>query len=519
MMSSRWPAPMLLASLICLYGMPSCALSQYPINPSVPDDHNHYIIKRDIPAGSRIKAEKILSTATTSLSLFKDVMNKIDTDKLTGIMKGLANFASMAPGVGAVISSVISTVLVFIPEENKVLKEMKKGFEEVNWKLNSISMQISDLEKDLKWYNYATALLKHEEIIISAWKKFDDFFLKHRFSNDIKTLAKVFTKFYQDTNTEGSLDSLYHSLTVRQTSLARNFNELLKEKFKCDIRKIGKYHLHLSSLLFKGMVLKEFYLKQIGLNTHDIETSLTQQFKHVFEAQKATLEYCENNYEKYLKDDVKQIASLLSPDQKKEIAEKVKEHLDEKYSWYNWVVLVCNKDDVEKKNIILLSLQEITIDNIIVAVDYTLKAEITNKNEITRTVNKCFKRERNCELTCQHSWFPEAWGGASETIHITLADYAKVTHAAYHIFEEDPKPDYQNTCYMNGYQYMISVHYSRKLPVDCNKCSNKGKCMRVLNSNEWRCDCQDGYYGDTCENKIDTTVSQKINELSRNYQI
>ncbi|XP_062387022.1 uncharacterized protein LOC134076027 [Sardina pilchardus] len=518
MMSLRWPAPILLASLICLYGMPSCASSQYHIA----DDPNHHIIKRDLPPNSRAQTDKILSVATTSLSLFNEVMGKIDTEKVTGIMKGLASFASLAPGIGSVISSVIGTVLVFIPQEDKVLNEMKKGFEEVNWKLSSISMQISDLEKDLKYYNYATALLRHEENIISAWKKFDDFFMKHVFDNDNDKLDKLFIEFYQNTHIENSVRSLYRSLTVPvgQTSLASNFNELLKEKFKCDIRKIGKYHLHLSTLLFKGMVLQQFYNRKRGLNALDIETSLAQQFKTVFEAQKATLEYCENNYEKYLRDDVEQIARELHPDEKKAIAENVKKHLDGKYSWYNWVVFVCTKDDLKKKNVILFENPiEITIDNIIVAVFYTLKAEITNKNEITFIVDKCFQSHRNCELQCRHSlvpddvWIPEGWN--VWPTHITLADYAKVTYATYYDynFEEYPKPDYQKKCYYDRYQYTISVYYSRKLPVGCNKCSNKGQCMRVLNSNEWRCDCQDGYYGDTCENKIDTTVTKNINKL------
>ncbi|XP_062387342.1 SE-cephalotoxin-like [Sardina pilchardus] len=511
MMSLRWPAPILLVSLICLYGMPSCASppNQVAIYP------NHHIIKRDLPPNSRAQADKILSVATTSLSLFKEVMGKIDTEKVTGIMKGLASFASLAPGIGSVISSVISTVLIFIPQEDKVLKEMKKGFEEVNWKLSYISMQISDLEKDLKYYSYATALLRHEENIISAWTKFDDFFMKHVFDNDNDKLDKLFIEFYLNTHIENSVRSLYRSLTVPawQTSLASNFNELLKEKFKCDIRKIGKYHLHLSTLLFKGMVLQQFYNRKRGLNALDIETSLAQQFKTVFEAQKATLEYCENNYEKYLRDDVEQIARELHLDEKKAIAEKVKRNLDEKYSWYNWVVFVCTKDDLEKKNVILFNPIAITIDNIIVAVFYTLKAEITNKNEITRTVDNCFQSDSNCELPCKHSWWPEAWGGDSETIHITLEDYAKVTHGTYYDNSDvAPKPDYQKSC-IYGYRYIISVYYSRMLPVGCNNCSDKGQCIRVLNSNEWRCDCQDGYYGDTCESEIDTTVTNKINEL------
>lgn len=108
-------------------------------------------------------------------------------------------------------------------------------------------------------------------------------------------------------------------------------------------------------------------------------------FKNVYEAQKEVVEYCLDNYEQYMKNDVEEIGKAVNPENKQHIANQVKTALDKKYSWYNWVVLVYNKD--QDKNHMLFNLIEVTMEIIIVAVTYTLKAEELDKNFVINMAN------------------------------------------------------------------------------------------------------------------------------------
>lgn len=239
---------MLLASLLCLYWTTSSAR---PHDPVTPDLSPPYRARRDLPEDSRDQADQVLNAVKDSLSLFKDVMENINPDKVVGVIKSLSNFASLAPGIGGVVSSVISMVLVFIPQDDPVLKAVKEGFAEVNRKMDSLSIQISDLATDVEWFSYISVYSQDELRILNAWRKFNEFRESGELmrGEDKQRLAQIFTNYYENTGAETGMINLYHYLTVTSTSLSGNINELLKRKFKCDTSQIGKYNLYLSSLL------------------------------------------------------------------------------------------------------------------------------------------------------------------------------------------------------------------------------------------------------------------------------
>lgn len=145
-------------------------------------------------------------------------------------------------------------------------------------------------------------------------------------------------------------------------------------KFKCDISTIGEYNLYFSSLLWKGMVLNQFYWKLIGFNTASREAEHAEMFKRVSAAQASAVEFCLNNYEDYMKEDVLRITKGLSPDNKKLIADEVKKALDKKYKWYSWVVLVYTKENTNKH--ILYDAVELHVDSIIVALSYVQRGDV-----------------------------------------------------------------------------------------------------------------------------------------------
>lgn len=507
-------ASMLLASLILLlYWTTSSARSHDPTSSNL---SALYRMKRDLPPRTKETTDKILENFKQSLSVFKDVMGStaIKTlaekarEPVTKVITKLANIASLAPGIGSLVFSIISTVLAFIPQEDPVLKEVKEGFTELNRKLDSLSIQISNLVTDVEWFNYASTYSQDEVRILNTWNKFNEFrenSVLVESEEDKLRLAQIFTSYYENTGAEASVANLYHYLTVSSTSLSGNINELLNKKFKCDIADISKYNLYFSSLLLKGMILNQLYWNLIGFNPSGKEDEQTQMFKNVYKAQVSAIYYCLNS-EQYMKEDVKEIATKLSPDDKQSITHQVKTALDQKYNWYDWVVLVYDKK--YQANYVVLDMIKIPVGTITVAVGHTQKADVVSVEGIKEAAKKCFDG-KDCLINdtfveCKHNWkIPEVSGLAPTHEFINFKEFAKATHVTYGENIVFPPPFTQVYCTWDGYTYKRSIYYSRRLPVcNTNPCENSGTCKRLLDSNEWLCECPDGFYGDRCENNI-----------------
>uniref|UniRef100_A0A3Q3IFZ1 EGF-like domain-containing protein n=1 Tax=Monopterus albus TaxID=43700 RepID=A0A3Q3IFZ1_MONAL len=509
-------ASMLLASLILLlYWTTSSARSHDPTSSNL---SALYRMKRDLPPRTKETTDKILENFKQSLSVFKDVMGStaIKTlaekarEPVTKVITKLANIASLAPGIGSLVFSFISTVLAFIPQEDPVLKEVKEGFTELNRKLDSLSAQISNLVTDVEWFNYASTYSQDEVRILNTWKKFNEFrenSVLVESEEDKLRLAQIFTSYYENTGAEASVANLYHYLTVSSTSLSGNINELLNKKFKCDIADISKYNLYFSSLLLKGMILNQLYWNLIGFNPSGKEDEQTQMFKNVYKAQVSAIYYCLNNSEQYMKEDVKEIATKLRPDDKQAITHQVKKALDQKYNWYDWVVLVYNEND--RDNYLIFDMIKIPVGTITVAVGHTRKADFEFEEEIRQAAIKCFENE-DCRIHdalvgCSYTEIRDASPGWRHHDSMSFRKNAKATHVTYGENIVFPPPFIKLNCEWDGYKNTGKryIYYSRTLPVcTTNPCENSGTCKKLLDSNEWLCECPDGFYGDRCENNI-----------------
>uniref|UniRef100_A0A8C9Y1V0 EGF-like domain-containing protein n=1 Tax=Sander lucioperca TaxID=283035 RepID=A0A8C9Y1V0_SANLU len=509
----RLSASMLLVSLILLlYWTTSSARLHDPPSPVISP---LYRVKRDLyskrgmVSGTREKVEKYLAMGKSVLTVVKEVIGKIDTSKSSAVIKSLADVASLAPGIGGLVASFVNMVLIFIPQNDPVLNEVQKGFAEVNRKLDSISIQISNLATDVEWFNYASVYSQDELRILNSWKKFNELLQDSQLETNKEhklRLAEIFVNYYENTGTEASIANLYHYLTVKDTSLSGNLNELLRKKFKCDVQEIGKYNVYFSRLMWQGMVLNQFYWKLIGLDSSGIEAKHTKMFKNVSRDQISALDYCLTNHMEYVKEDVKEIRKGLSADNKQAIADKVKEFLDNKYNWYNWVVLVYNTDQADYY--ILYDLTKIIEDTITVAVGYTLKSEEIDENKVRKVANECFK-DKSCKIKDKVRYCGERYliKGRQFRSVMPFSYYAKATHAVYgEEFAVAPAPVLQHDCEgsypLMTYTGKISIYNSWRLPVcQSGTCSYRGTCKRLLDSNEWMCECQDGYYGEKCEKR------------------
>ncbi|XP_044037160.1 cephalotoxin-like protein [Siniperca chuatsi] len=506
---------MMLASLILLLSLTTFSALSHDLTSS--DLSLPYRVKRDQPFETREKVKETFQVLQDTLSAFKDISEVQKWgESAKDILKRLAKFASVAPGCVGVLLSVVNMALAFIPQDDPVLNEVKAGFAEVNRKLDSLSIKISNLATDVEWFNYASVYSQDEVRILNAWRKFNEFRENSELAqNEGEKLrqAEIFINYYEYTTTEASVANLYHYLTVSSTSLSGNLNELLMKKFKCDISEIGKYNFYFSTLLLKGMVLNEAYWKLTGLNPLNKDVEHVQMFKNVYRAQVSAVEFCLKNTEHYVKEDVLEITKANSPDNKEAIADRVKKALDKKYNWYNWVVLVYAS--AEDGYYTLYDLTKIPVDQVTVAVGHTLKADVIYEQPIKEATGKCFQQ---CDIENELpgcTFYVDIISPLDDSPSTNpFKEFAKVSYKTSSTdFSLVPPAFVQHSC---GYftRYTVYIHYSRSLSV-CrdNTCQNSGTCKRLLDSNDSLCECQDGYYGETCEHRMETSFVKEMNAL------
>ncbi|XP_061567879.1 uncharacterized protein LOC133422030 [Cololabis saira] len=490
----QWTTSVLLASLILVLCSAS-AWSDSSANPSALARFKRGQITPEI----RTKIDKGFDVVVTSLRAFKDVMTHVDPDQVATVMSALGSFAALAPGIGTAFAATISLILLFIPTEDKVMNE----FAEVNNKLDSISMQISQLKTDVKVSSFLSAYTTNEATIVNAWKEFEKF--KKKPTDDDKENninIKNFIKYYKDTNVRKEVDNLFYFLTVEGVSISENINNLYKEKFECHVKYMGIYSLYLNDLMLKGMILNQVYLQLTHQSSPDDHTQRVNNLKKLYEIQKNTLRECYDSYEEQMEKDVEKIAKSFKPEEKKDIAEKVKTHLDDKYSWYDWLVVVYNTEDEKKHKI--HNMIKIIANTVTVAVTYTLKVspaeEEIVKQEISTISQKCdVEQLKDYTITLSSP-------GSGHERFVDLTEYVMIGEVMnrHKDVAELPEPLRIITC-KNKWHKSVALHYSRKVEV-CkpNPCQNGGVCKRLLESNNFLCECQDSFWGDLCENKVDT---------------
>lgn len=460
----------------------------------------------ELPFETRPQTSEVLNFAKESLNVIKDIVDRKNQKKVSDALKQLSKWASAAPFVGPLFS-LVNMVLVFLPQHDPVFEEVKKGFAEVNRKLDSLSIQISNLATDVEWFNYASVYSQYEACILNAWRRYSEV-PNLQWYNNTTYLAKVFTNFYEYAQVEASVENIYNFLTVKGTSLSGNLNDLLKKKFKCDIRKITDYNQHFNQLLWKGKALSNIYWKLMGFDMS--KNDYASVFRNVHKVQSETVDYCLNNFMQYVRDDVMEIAKRFSPEEKQVIANEAKRFLDDKYSWYEWVVAVYEKSDEGEKirpgNII-----EIPIDSTnIVAVKYI--PEDIRKVSYGKTGTPTIHDERKeAILQCQMDPNPIKCLNSTQTIQIVSGGHTfdfnyrdnliilftsktkKVAIAANHVH-------LRRVPYHTNYAYIHFLYVNASV---CDKkCEKHGQCKRLLNSNEGLCVCKDGYYGENCEEKL-----------------
>ncbi|KAG2468783.1 CTX protein, partial [Polypterus senegalus] len=445
------------------------------------------------------KAVKLIFPAKSQASMLQTVKNSVG--KTVSAIVKTVNVLTKALSAFSFAAAFISFILAFIPQEDPSMNFMKEQFAEVNRKLDVISLEISTLQKDVKWYSYASIYSQDENKIQNAWMKFNEFREKAilvKTSQEKTRLAEQFTSYFESTSTESSIENFYRYLTQKELSLTENLLDLVNEKFKRDFNVITLFGAHFTALMFKGMQLNLYYYALKGYDGEAKAKACVEKLANVLAAVEKAMTECIDKYEEQAKIDVDEIG-LSSWSDTKELASLIKNHLDKKFDWYEWIVIAYKNE----------ARYEFAAGKYIMVKNIQNKANVfichrEKGAPINDQVKKQIQKER-IKRSCLSlgSLNPPPLSEAmfnNEQMSNIIAMHAVLDHKDYN--QTDNKAMIQARCGPNMFTVILRGKEEALTP-PCSKspCEN-GMCKPIPDTMGEYCSCSHLYYGQSCTRQV-----------------
>ncbi|XP_061096169.1 uncharacterized protein LOC133127368 [Conger conger] len=470
-----------------------------------------------------LKVDKGVDTSVKLLKSLNDLAKWIakpgegaeTIKKVLHIIDGLAAFASALSFAGALVGFIFA----FIPKQNPTLEFMKVQFSEVNRKLDSIALQIESLAKEMEWAAYASVYSRDENNIKNAWTKLREFIdsAAAAETEEEKTrFAERFTKFYETTGTESSVYNLHAYLTESNpASLNQNLLELVTEKSKGDFKTLVQFTSYFTSLMVTGLQLNLYYYALKGYDGKNKAEEAVTHLTNVRAKIQAVMIQCTDNFEAWAKGDVESIGTKPFQDNV-HLAFSIKEHLDKKFNWYEWTIIVHDRKDEDRTfgNSITVIAQDKAVIHLLhrekgFHVNEGIKTEMTNEWNNKDTL--CKAKKLNWPIifkakTMQHVEYIHEQPDFSQTLDNNLVQL-KCPNILHNYQGHQWYGDYTTTTVYLRSQEL--VENSACFDVNCNN----GKCRQIKDTSGGICQCEKMFYGPTCKGSVQEDIDYAVMEI------
>lgn len=491
---------------------------------------------QQITTGQVAQIEKGITLSKELLKGLDDVATLVTkskeiTDTIQKVLKVFDVFGKIASSFGF-LGSLISLIFAFIPKSDPTFNFMKEQFSEVNRKLDSVSLQISELQTEMEWTNYASAYGKDENAIKNSWVK-----LKELMDNGpIATtdeqksrLAEQFTSFYITTGTESSVANLYRYITESSAvSLNKNLLQLVIEKSNGDFKVLTQYSSYFTALMVSGLQMNVFYYKLKGYDAEKKANEAGTQLSNALLAIQDALIQCANDFPKWAEKDAQKLGTERFSDNK-QLAARIKEHLEQKFIWYDWFV-IAHSNDAKNEYTYGQSISFTVQDKTVVHLIHREK-KATPDQTIVNYVKSQWLQEDLYLGECENmeGKFLQIFG-ARAVSHIQYlhavrkpSDYAQTSDSDVELncgtllfkkARQEQKP-FGDIRTINI--FLKSSELVQNAPCSKVNCGN-GQCEPLKDTAQGFCRCNSMYRGSTCEesiqNEIDYAATEaKINEI------
>ncbi|XP_016115685.1 uncharacterized protein [Sinocyclocheilus grahami] len=430
-------------------------------------------------------------------------------DSLLKVLKVFSSLGKVAASFGF-IGALISFIFAFIPQSNPMFEFMKEQFAEINRKLDSLSIQISTLQTEMKWTNYASSYGKDENVIKNSWAKLTEFIKTAPVAStqEQKTrLAERFTTFYENTGTENSVANFYRYITENNpVSLNKNLLQLIIEKSNGDFNVLVQYTTYFTTLMVSGLKLNVFYYKLKGYDAAAKAEEAVIQLSNTLSAIQDALIECADGFETWAHKDALKLSNQRFSSTKN-LATDIKKHLERKFHWFKWIVIAhSNKDEFTFGQSINFEAQEKTSVHLIhqdkgSAVDQNTKANIQSSLQKEMAGLRFTMRCSTIKEELLHRF------GANVISHIKFlhvvvkktSDYAQTDVADIELRCEPAVlvPD-------RDFSIFLKANIVKPPCSDVN-CKH-GECKPIKGTTQGFCKCHKMFHGPACEESIQNMI-------------
>ncbi|XP_015199911.1 SE-cephalotoxin-like isoform X2 [Lepisosteus oculatus] len=452
------------------------------------------------------QAVKLLHEPSSHRKVLNEVRNSAGK-ALSKIMKCTEAITKVLSAF-SVVGALLSVIFAFLPTHDPVMELMKEQFTEVNRKLDSIAHNIGELKRDVKWNAYASVYARDENTIENAWKEFEAFrkaVLTAETQQGKLKLAEKFTAFFEHSATANSIENFYRYLTHKHLSLTENILKLVNQKFKRDLKTILNFSSYFTSLMIKGFQLQLYYSGLKGYDGVAKSKEVVEKFSDVIRAVQEAAEDCVFNFAEQAQADVREIA-LEKWTSNKDMASQIQSHLNKKFDWYEWIVIVHDQTEFHtqyRPTVVLRNVQ----NKGDVIVFHREKGAKVNEQMKTQIKNKIEQKAWMDFPWIKNHYFEIMNTFNNEEMNNIAGFYAVCNVKDYQQTENSATLKHSNIL---TNIFSVSVHLGFVLkgrdevenpPCRRPVCIN-GKCKPIPDTAGDICMCTNNYYGLTCKNNI-----------------
>ncbi|KAL2080861.1 hypothetical protein ACEWY4_022714 [Coilia grayii] len=438
------------------------------------------------------------------------------------LRKGLEVFDSVANIVTFIdyFGSLVRCAHAFMFKSSPEMMYLKRHFTQVNKLLASISAEAGPLPSTKLWPS------TQAELILNAWSRLEQLVgdLAVAESQEEKSRAAArFTAYCESRGVEDAVVGFYRRVAqggAEAGGEGGGIMQLMGDQSEGDVRLLTWLSSHVTSVLIRGSFVSAVYDKLKSSHARPEPQPATDCLLALSKLiQKTMMDYADG-YEKWVRKDVEKIvAHASSTETRISMATDIKAHLDGKFSWFTWSVIVQDSSTEHGflyGDFITIHVREQTV--LLIPRD----SEAVVDEGVRAQARKKMQGHKACPVVQEDmtNVFP-----ASVMKHIAFAQSAPDSYSYTTVGDVVVEKCYTSFLFIKTNTYINTVVLKSMESLDNPSCSKlqcqHGSCRQVEQSSSGFCLCETMFYGHRCENSIkdeskDPALVEKINSVDEN---
>ncbi|MEQ2172024.1 hypothetical protein GOODEAATRI_016653, partial [Goodea atripinnis] len=477
---------------------------------------------------------------------------KTATKYILKILIAAKPFIALIPGAGGNLSALIEVASAIAGSSTD--KQLQNY---VKLEFDSLNLKIDEHQKQSEWNTWASGqYAKLEKDINLAWNK-----LQELVKNCAKPCAESLKKDGKDKTiktyfkkAEKYVDELHYYI-VGKTVFSPKFEKLLKDHVRCHENSIKIYSTATARLMYKAITMTHFYNRFNNIATN--EDNLANKAHDISAAMFQIHKNCISDPDPYVELDVKD--RIKESVKRKELAVNIRMYLDSTYNKYNWMVVAFLTDNSNHTSIftkwrnrhILTGFTVAEIGKTSVAVAKQAKGNYKKTVQVKNAIKECYDKTVTCDKVKAKldNCAKEVDGIKVKDMYSAIHAYIHKKHDSARALEvvEAPTEEYLDSQAQHNIPYIytgecslisilgkidvLNIGHFRVLiksdeewmkvdPCKDVKCGGKqrGKCVPVKNALIGLCQCQKGYYGESCEENMEDYKKSFLVKKSQKHE-